>query len=58
MSSINFVFVSLKKFSYIHVIKSSQCEIDIDLFRLGLRFWLNHDNELECRELRKIVDLD
>lgn len=58
VGSINSVFAPLEKPSYIHVTRSSKCEIEIDLPRLGLRFWLNHDNELECRELRKIVDPD
>ena len=56
VSSINSVFAPLEDSSYIHVTKSSKCEINIDLPRLGLRFWLNHNEELECRELRKIID--
>ena len=58
VGSINSVFAPLEKPSYIHITRSSKCEIDIDLPRLGLRFWLNNDNQLECRELRKIVDPD
>ena len=58
VGSINSVFAPLEDSSYIHVTKSSDCKIDIELPRLGLRFWLNHEDELECRELRKIVDPD
>ena len=56
--SINAVFASLEKSSYIHVTRPSKCEIDIELPRLGLHFWLNQDGQLECRELRKILDPD
>ena len=58
VGSINSVFAPLERSSYIHVTRSSKCEIDIDLPRLGLHFWLNQDGELECRELRKILDPD
>ena len=58
VGSINSVFASLEIPSYIHVTTPSKCQIDIELPRLGLRFWLNQDSELECRELRKIVDPD
>ena len=58
VSSINHVFSPLELSSYIHVTTSSECPIDIDLPRLGLRFFLNQDGHLECRELRKIIDPD
>ncbi|KAL8793776.1 MAG: hypothetical protein Q9195_003606 [Heterodermia aff. obscurata] len=58
VDSINSVFAPLETSSYIHVTWSSKCQINIELPRLGLRFWLNQDGELECRELRKIVDPD
>ena len=58
VDSINSVFAPLESPSYIHVTRSSKCAINIELPRLGLRFWLNQDGELECRELRKIIDPD
>ena len=35
---------------------SDNCSMNISLPRLGLHFFLNKDNHLECRELRRIVD--
>ena len=58
VSSINRLFSRLEVPAYIHVTTSSECLIDIDLPRLGLRFFLNQDGHLECRELRKIIDPD
>lgn len=56
--SVASVFAPLEIPSQIHVTSSNESRVDITLPRLGLRFFLNENGHLECRELRKIVDPD
>ncbi|KAL8872321.1 MAG: hypothetical protein Q9174_002028, partial [Haloplaca sp. 1 TL-2023] len=52
------VFGGLEKAGYVHITTSPARDFRIHLPRLGLNFFVNKDGDLECRELRKIVDPD
>ncbi|KAI4116993.1 MAG: hypothetical protein LQ345_002681 [Seirophora villosa] len=52
------VFEGIERAEYLHVVKSPNKTIEVALPRLGLRFLANNTGELECQELRKVVDSD
>ncbi|KAL8647212.1 MAG: hypothetical protein Q9210_005690 [Variospora velana] len=52
------VFEGIERAQYLHVVKSPDGTIEVALPRLGLRFLTNSMGELECQELRKVVDAD
>ncbi|KAL8989104.1 MAG: hypothetical protein Q9177_001935 [Variospora cf. flavescens] len=52
------VFEGIERAEYMHVFKSPDGTIEVALPRLGLRFLANSVGELECQELRKVVDSD
>ncbi|KAL8970029.1 MAG: hypothetical protein Q9183_001709 [Haloplaca sp. 2 TL-2023] len=52
------VFGGLDRAGYMHITTSPDCEFRVGLPRLGLNFFLNKDGNIECQELRKIVDSD
>ncbi|KAL8690285.1 MAG: hypothetical protein Q9218_004235 [Villophora microphyllina] len=52
------VFGGLEKTTFMDITTSGQSKLQIALPRLGLRFFLNADNDLECQELRMVIDSD
>ncbi|KAL8627825.1 hypothetical protein Q9189_006473 [Teloschistes chrysophthalmus] len=50
------VLDGLETRAFMHITTSAVHRIHIALPRLGLNFFVNEDNEIECQELRKIVD--
>ncbi|KAL8639122.1 MAG: hypothetical protein Q9228_003804 [Teloschistes exilis] len=50
------VFDGLEIGAFMHVTTSAIHKIHIALPRLGLNFFVNENNEIECQELRKVVD--
>ncbi|KAL9011241.1 MAG: hypothetical protein Q9173_003899 [Seirophora scorigena] len=52
------VFGGIERAEYLHVVQSPDKTIEVALPRLGLRFLANNTGELECQELRKVVDSD
>ncbi|KAL8934729.1 MAG: hypothetical protein Q9211_005078 [Gyalolechia sp. 1 TL-2023] len=52
------VFGGLEKAEFMHVTKSFDGRFEVALPRLGLHFFINSEEDLECRELRKVVDRD
>ena len=54
--SITTILAPLEVPSHIRITTSKDCLTDVELPRLGLNFFLDQAGQLECRELRKIVD--
>ncbi|KAL8755210.1 MAG: hypothetical protein Q9184_004869 [Pyrenodesmia sp. 2 TL-2023] len=52
------VFSGLEQADFMHVTASLDDQFEVALPRLGFRFIMNRYGELECQELRKIVDHD
>ncbi|KAL8995723.1 MAG: hypothetical protein Q9188_006743 [Gyalolechia gomerana] len=52
------VFGGLEKAEFMHITKSTDGTFEVALPRLGLHFFINSEEDLECRELRKVVDAD
>ena len=52
------VFGKLETLMFTHITRSTMGRFHVFLPRLGLHFIRNDDSELECQELRKIVDPD
>lgn len=52
------VFRSLEATKYVHVMLHKDAELEIFLPRWKLNFFLNRAGDIECRELRRIVDPD
>ncbi|KAL9602747.1 MAG: hypothetical protein Q9219_001590 [cf. Caloplaca sp. 3 TL-2023] len=52
------VFGALEKAEFMHVTKPFNGRFEVSLPRLGLHFFLNDDGDMECQELRKVVDHD
>ena len=52
------IFGALESMDNVHVTLSDSKCLEVALPRYDLRFFLNHDDEFECRELCKIVDPD
>ncbi|KAL8669967.1 MAG: hypothetical protein Q9168_005470 [Polycauliona sp. 1 TL-2023] len=52
------VLGTLETAMFTHVTRSTTGRLHIHLPRFGLRFFRNDNSELECQELRKIVDRD
>lgn len=50
------VFGGLEKAEYLHVTLSLCGEVEVTLPRFGFHFFINDEADLECRELRKVVD--
>ncbi len=52
------IFGSLEAAEYVHVMLHKDVGLEVSLPRLKLNFFLNQAGEMECRELRRIVDGD
>ena len=52
------VFKSLEVAEFVHVMLFKDIELHVFLPRLKLNFFLNATGDMECRELRRIVDCD
>ena len=52
------IFGGLETIENVHVTLSDSRCLEVALPRYDLRFFLNHDEEFECRELSKVVDAD
>lgn len=52
------VFGGLERAEFVHAISSFNTTFEVLLPRLGFRFLMNSEAELECQELRKIVATD
>ncbi|KAL8660136.1 MAG: hypothetical protein Q9202_006792, partial [Teloschistes flavicans] len=50
------VFDGLEVRTFMHITTSGTSKIHIALPRFNLNFFVNKDNEIECQELRKVVD--
>ncbi|KAL8900129.1 MAG: hypothetical protein Q9207_005838 [Kuettlingeria erythrocarpa] len=50
------VFGGLERAEFMHVTSSPNDQFEVALPRLGFRFIMNRYGQLECRELRKVVD--
>lgn len=52
------VFKSLEAAKFVHIILHKDIELEVFLPRLKLNFFLNRVGDMECRELRRVVDHD
>ena len=50
------IFGALDEWQHMHVILVNDNRLEVALPRLDLRFFLNANGDMECYELRKIVD--
>lgn len=57
-ANIQGIFGALETIENVHVTLSDSGCLEVALPRYDLRFFLNHDGELECREFCKVVDPD
>ena len=56
--SVSKVLDSLEMPSYMHITSTRLYTLEVALPRFAYNFFLSHQKRLECRELRKLVDLD
>ncbi|KAL8720734.1 MAG: hypothetical protein Q9225_002434 [Loekoesia sp. 1 TL-2023] len=52
------VLGGLEKANFMHITRSVDGKFEVALPRLGFRFFMNSEGELECPEIRKVVDQD
>ncbi|KAL8936479.1 MAG: hypothetical protein Q9216_004910, partial [Gyalolechia sp. 2 TL-2023] len=50
------IFGGLDRAEYVHITNTLDGGFEVALPRLGLHFFINNEEDLECRELRKVVD--